>query len=964
MNIGEVRHTVGGVGAQLVGRGNELTAIDRALDRVGAGRPVVLHIPGEPGIGKSRLLAELGRRADDRGYLVLEGAAAEFEAAVPFAMFVAALDDYLAATASRLRDDLEPAVLGRLAAVFPALEAGTPAGQPRDTERFRIHRAVRQLLGRLARDSPLVLILDDAHWADPASAELAAHLLNHALPDRVLMALADRPPQLPDRLRSTLDRAAADGRAETLWPRRLNRDEAADVVPAADAASVDRLFRESGGNPFYLLELARAQGSTGVPAGAGGVTAAGVPTAVSAAIDGEIRSLPARALALAHGAAVAGEPFDVDLAARAADLPAAEALGLLDLLVADGLIRPTDVPRRFAFRHPLVRRSVYQSAGPGWRITAHRRLVELLRSRGAPPEELAHHLLAAAEPGDTEAAILLTAAGHAVAHTAPLLAAGHFRGALRLLPADSPARPGLLVALAGALTSGGRFAEAYQASVDALTGAKDPAGHAELTARCARLEYILGRHNAADERLLRALDELPDRRSAPAARLLIELISPPWSTGWEVVREHVTEAAELGRRLDDRTVGASALALLAFGDLGSSADCHELLRQATELADTSADDDFTGPLDAFYHLARAGDTLERFEQAIRHADRGLALARSRGDGRWTVPTLTWKASALCSLGRLGEAGETAEEAIDTARLSGHDTLVSWALQCRTLTATAQGDLGLALAAGTESRAINRQFGTALIAASDAWLYGEALLEAGQPDRLVELVLDAAGGPDCELLPWAYRYRAWQLLARADVRRGRYDDAAGWLDRLDAATPGTLWLPTADGDRARAELLLAQDRPDAAAEAALRAVDAADQVRAHLDAARARLLAGQAFAATGERARAIELLDRARTELDSFGARRYHDQAVQLLRGLGVRIGRGGRRGAAGPGLDALSDREREIAELVAEGRTNKEIGAALYLSVRTVERHLSHIFDKLGVSSRTQLGALVGSGPD
>ena len=228
------------------------------------------------------------------------------------------------------------------------------------------------------------------------------------------------------------------------------------------------------------------------------------------------------------------------------------------------------------------------------------------------------------------------------------------------------------------------------------------------------------------------------------------------------------------------------------------------------------------------------------------------------------------------------------------------------------------------------------------------------------------MLDAAGGPDCELLPWAYRYRAWQLLARADVRRGQYDDAAGWLDRLDSATPGlgTLWLPKADGDRARAELLLARGRPDAAAEAALRAVDAAEQVQAHLDAARARLLAGQAFGVAGDRDRAIELLDRARTELDSFGARRYHDQAVQLLRGLGVRIGRGGRRGSAGSGLDALSDREREIAELVAEGRTNKEIGAALYLSVRTVERHLSHIFDKLGVSSRTQLGALVGSGPD
>ena len=190
--------------------------------------------------------------------------------------------------------------------------------------------------------------------------------------------------------------------------------------------------------------------------------AAGVPRAVMAALAGEIAALDGRVRTFAWGAAVAGDPFDPATAAAAAALGEAEALEALDGALAADLVRPTDQPRRFRFRHPLVRRAVYETAGGGWRLAAHARAAAALAARGAAAAERAHHVERAAHAGDLAAVDLLAEAAGQTATTAPVTAAGWYAAALHLLPAagHDARRLALLRAQGLALASAGKAFEA------------------------------------------------------------------------------------------------------------------------------------------------------------------------------------------------------------------------------------------------------------------------------------------------------------------------------------------------------------------------------------------------------------------------------------------------------------------------------------------------------------------------
>src|SRR4051794_8787687 len=195
-----------------VGRRPQLSLLDAALDELDGRRAKALEIVGAAGIGKTRLLAELAARADGRGHIVLRGAGADLERDLPFWVFVDALDDYLAGVEPRRLANLDQAVLAELAQVFPSLsELGDGASSAVLHERYRTNRAVRELFGRLAATKPLVLILDDFQWADPASADLAASLLNRPASAAVLIVLASRPNQSSARLRTAAAQALRAG---------------------------------------------------------------------------------------------------------------------------------------------------------------------------------------------------------------------------------------------------------------------------------------------------------------------------------------------------------------------------------------------------------------------------------------------------------------------------------------------------------------------------------------------------------------------------------------------------------------------------------------------------------------------------------------------------------------------------------------------------------------------------------
>src|SRR3954468_1160794 len=365
-----------------VGRRPQLSLLDAALDELDGRRAKAIELVGAAGIGKTRLLAELAASADTRGYIVLSGAGADFDRDLPFWVFVDALDEYLAGVEPRRLANLDEEVRVELAQVFPSLSDLGRGGSPGALhERYRTNRAVRELLERLAATKPLVLILDDFHWADPASIDLAVSLLHRPPAAAVLIVLASRPNHAPPRLLSAVSRARRDGDLTRIELDPLTSQEAAALLGREPSdARTALLYEESGGNPFYLEQLARAGDQVAVPSAKAdlSISEVRVPGLVVAAMTEELALVSDISRRVLEGASVAGDPFEPELAAAASDVSEQQAMKAIDELLGADLVRLTNVPRRFRFRHPIVRRAVYEATPAGWRIGAHERAAQAL----------------------------------------------------------------------------------------------------------------------------------------------------------------------------------------------------------------------------------------------------------------------------------------------------------------------------------------------------------------------------------------------------------------------------------------------------------------------------------------------------------------------------------------------------------------------------------------------------------
>ena len=623
------------VAEQLVGRTAELEAFDRALRELDEGAAAAIELVGEPGIGKTRLLAELAGRADARNHLVLSGSASELEQDLPFWVFVDALDEYIRGLEQERLDELEPEVRTELSTVFPALSGFDSGRLPAPQhERYRSHRAVRELLELLAGPRPLVLILDDVHWADPASVELLGALLQRPPAAPVLLAVAVRPRQLSERLASALERAHRAGVLERAELGTLTRAEAWELLGAvADTADGVSLYEESGGNPFYLEQLARSIDRVAPIAHEGPDVSLGgaqVPQSVAAALAEELGLLSRESRLVLEGAAVAGDPFEPEQAATAAGAPDGSALEALDELLRLDLVRVTDVPRRFRFRHPLVRRAVYESTPGGWRINAHERCAEGLAARGSSASARAHHVELSARQGDAAAIACLREAGETAAPRAPASAAHWFGEALRLLSENAPneERIELLVARAGALAATGQFGESHAAFLEALSivPQEAEATRVRLTAACAGIEHLRGRYQEAHVHLETAFAELLDPDSAQGAELMIELAGDSLYLGdYDAMRDWAGRAVDVTAQLGDRALIAAALAVRALAGAvgGRAAEGRAHRAEAAALIDALSDDELGRRLDALAHLATAELYLDHFAAAGAHAERAV-----------------------------------------------------------------------------------------------------------------------------------------------------------------------------------------------------------------------------------------------------------------------------------------------------------------------------------------------------
>ncbi len=671
----------------IVGRDVELAELDAALARLAEKRTGILGISGDPGIGKTRLLRELRARAVAAEHLVLVGSASEFERDLPFSAFVDALDPFLATIdADRLRK-MGVAHHRELAAIFPSL-ADLTEEEASDAvvERHRAHRAISGLLTGLGATRGLVLLIDDLHWADEATLELLRALVRRPPEGAVLIATGYRPQQAVLEFRNALATGLPSGTTALIELRPLSAEASADLIdPGVPERLRAPLLDAAAGNPFYLEQLSRTPDALiDAPDVAEEVLEGGflIPAPISASLADELRSQDAEVAKLLRGAAVAGEPFGLRLAAEVAEVDPDAAFDLIDSAIAAGLVRAARTPGQFGFRHPLLRRAVYASAGDGWRIAAHGRAAAALGAAGADPAQRAHHVAIASSPGDLEAIELLREAAGRTVGQAPLSAAEWLGSALAKTPdAESELRRALLADRGRALLAGGQLVEAQRVDGrgrgDGGRRRRSPASD-----RAGRDRPVGGPDGrgraAARERCARSWATTPPRRppssscgccTCGAGTGSTRRPSPTGRRRWPRLSAATTSRCSRWCRLrSQRRLRAS-----------TSRPRPRTTRPRWRRWSASRRASSRRILDAFYSLGWAAIHLERYEEALDYFRRGLDIALRANVARHMMTLRSEQAEALIRMGRAADAVAQADEAVEAARLHPSPRYLWWSL---------------------------------------------------------------------------------------------------------------------------------------------------------------------------------------------------------------------------------------------------------------------------------------------
>jgi DNA-binding CsgD family transcriptional regulator len=373
-------------------------------------------------------------------------------------------------------------------------------------------------------------------------------------------------------------------------------------------------------------------------------------------------------------------------------------------------------------------------------------------------------------------------------------------------------------------------------------------------------------------------------------------------------------------------------------ELGRTAAGQDRGRDAASLVDSLCDSELSRRLDAAAWLAAAELYLDRYAEADAHATRALALARATGQEELFLVLYQILGRAWYVRGKLDQATELLDGAIEAARLLGQTQALAGNLFNRSVVAVATGDLDTALATAQESAGLARDLDEGFVPAWAAVRLAGVLLETGQPGSAARLLLSCAGGEEQALIPGSWRAYCLELLTRCWLALDRHAEAEH-AAACAQATAAAVQLPLAAAWADRA---------------------AADMAGAPIEAALSRIAAGRALARAGQAEHAVTELQRAAAQLDACGARHYRDEAERELGKLGHRTHRRTRPGKPGAaGIESLTERELQAARLVADRKTNPQIAAELFLSQKTVETHLRNIFHKVDVTSRVGLARAI-----
>jgi DNA-binding CsgD family transcriptional regulator len=933
--------------SELLERERELAELDEMVRLACAGRGCFAAIEAAAGLGKTRLLHAAREGGRQAGMRVLSARATELERNFPFALARQLFEPHLVSLDASAREALLEGAAGAARGALGIAASGASAEPSADA--FAVLHGLYWLTAALAEQQPLLLAVDDAHWSDAASLDFLGFLLPRLEELPVLLVLTCRPDETG--AETSLARIATDSLARRLTPRALSRAAAGTLLAdeldgEPEDAFTATCHEVSGGNPFLLRELARTLAAQHVSPSADQAPRVHelAPERITRTVLVRLARLSPEARRVARAVVVLGDDGDARLAAELAGLDEALAARGADELRAAAILDP-DAKLRFI--HPLVRTALDAELPAGERAEVHARAAELLRARGASPQQLATHLVATEARGERATAETLLEAGRtALASGAPRSAIAYLTRALRE-PAPDDLRAAILARL---VTAGIRapdrelFAAVLPEVLEELE--RDDGLRVRWGLKASTWMIFNGRAADALSLLQRAIEVATERGDVEGAFRLEAQRSL-------LVREPLTELrarlAPYADRIEPDSVSgrlAAAFAAEWHAFDGTAAEGTEAARRAL-----ARDGRIFAEQPEFFAPGRALLTLilaDELDLAERSAARARTIARERGATPEIVAAWWMSSGVAWARGDLVAAEADIRQALAVARL-GRLRL---------------GELPLRAA-----------------------LAG-VLVSRGELDA-AEAEIEASGIageiPDVVLLTFT-------LFARGVLRlaQGRFEQAAADLLELErrAVRWGVFGMPAPPAELLAARAVAAlgdRERGRAMAEAVL--------AHARRWGAPA-LLSGAlgTLAMTVEGAERLTLLEEAAAVLDGSPARLARAEA---LADLGAAMRRAGRRadaraplrealelarrcGATGLakraheelaatgekvrrytpiGVESLTASERRVAELAASGLTNRQIAQTLFLTVKTIETHLAAAYDKLGIRSRQRLPA-------
>jgi DNA-binding NarL/FixJ family response regulator len=925
----------------LVQREEELGAIEGWLNGVKEGEGGVALLEGPAGIGKTALLRAVAERAEDIGLSVLHARGGQLERSAAWAVARELLLPGLAAL------DSEELWKGPAAPAAAVLEAAPAEEWHGPDQAFRVAHALTSVVVALAEQRPVALLIDDAHWADPPSLRWLEFMARRLDGVRTLVVLAARPAEGP-----------ADGamrwlaaRARVLRPRPLGPDAVNDVVAAHFNRRPERDFvaachEVTSGNPFLLIELLRAAGESRVaPLGSEAQRVRSLrPASVRRLALLRLASLGVGAIDLARAVALLGDGTVPATAGALAGLSEQTVIGAVEALTSAEIF--TNDPE-LSFVHPLMRSVIYEDIAPAARAVWHRKAARLLAQRRAAAGSVAAQLLAAERTGDRWAAArLLDAARGARQRGAPEVACELAERALTE-PPPAELRVNVLHELALAELHLGKVAGIDHLR-EALAGASSAPERAQVALLLGPTLTVLNHHEEAVGLLAASLKELspdaePKLYSALEAELIGAGLALPATVPSAAKRIEVALARGGGSMLDR---DPRLLALIGFQDIGRG-------------------------------------QIEEGLLLIRHA-----LSRPASPSHGMPVTVNFGAAALRWADQLDEAHEVWTHEVEDARRHSAPLRLAWASDNRAIVLLRRGQVAAAEAdARTAVELIDALYPRPI--SVPLGTHAEALMETGALVDAVQLIDRAPLGDSHTESHNAFRAEPLRVRARIRARQGNLQGALADLERIERlaarygfVNPGaTPWraqaalLHAALGDNQRALRLVEEDLDQARNFGSRRALGTALRVRGllrkehgledlndavtilaasqdRLEHIRALIDLGAALRRAGRRTAARRPLREALDLAARGGATALASTARIELLASGARPRRDEMRGR-----DALTASERRIAMLAAEGRSNREIAQALFVTLRTVETHLTHAYVKLGIESREHLAA-------